>query len=161
MISILYFQVDSYPMHQPDIMILFGKYMPLHGVSTTLAAITHDPREADGHSWEGGRGVFVLAGRGRVGKALSRFWLQLKTLIVAGRDADIIQVRNDSVFGLLALVFSRVIGKPFIFWMSFPYPENDVLRAREQGLTLGVFRWSYTWLRGHFTGFVQYRLVMP
>ena len=72
---------------------------------------------------------------------------------------DISQVRDKAVTALLALLAARLRGVPFVYWMSFPFPEYDLLRARTYGRSLGLPRLAFTIVRGLVTGWLLRRLL--
>src|SRR6185295_6774848 len=115
------------------------------------------------HSWHGQR-VWVGATDTRSGflHRLHRHWLSfmhdlrmLRRLRRGGYDA--VQVRDKFLVGVIALACARLWGVRSFFWLSFPVPEAQLLRARS-----GTAR--HPWLgrlRGWGTGLLLYRVLLP
>lgn len=156
---ILFLQRDPYPMHQPDVTVLFGKYLPHSGIHTDLVSVTYGEQTVSS-SWNGGALLLAhIPSRNILGR-LTRLVHCTRCMVKHVRTSDVIQVRNDALLGLIAALIARLYSKKFYFWMSFPYPESDRVRAREQFLALGLPRLTYVFLRGYLSYFLQYRIVM-
>jgi glycosyltransferase involved in cell wall biosynthesis len=56
---------------------------------------------------------------------------------------------------------ARFKGLPFYYWMSFPMPEGQIALARERGLSAGLMKFLFPWLRGRVGRFLLYRVVLP
>lgn len=160
MLRILFLQRDPYPLHQPDVSVLFGKYLPRHGIRTDLVSVSHDCA-AGTVPWRGGSLHLRRLDDSGVFRRLARLAHCVRTILTQGQKCDIIQVRNDALLGILSWCYARLTSKKFYFWMSFPYPENDRIRAREQGLSLGLPRLVYITLRSYTSYAFQYHVVMP
>lgn len=94
---------------------------------------------------------------GRVVNKLQEFVATLHFFGVAlsGRH-DLVQVRDDFVGGLLGLLAARLRRRPFVFWLSYPFPEARLLDARE-----GRARWPlYARLSGRVAGWALYRVLL-
>lgn len=73
------------------------------------------------------------------------------------RRYDAIIVKDEFVAPLLALVASRLRAVPMIYWLSYPFPEESLLLARE-----GRARYPVLYrLRGHLFGLLLYRVILP
>lgn len=123
---LLLFIRDPYPTNRPDIVELFGQ-MARRGVRTDLVA----SRRSDGmpvtEEWTLGEALVHEARGGGVRRALGGLWHDLACLRRA-RGHDAVVVRDKIVFAALALLLSRV---PVFYWASFPFPEEDRLRAAQ------------------------------
>jgi glycosyltransferase involved in cell wall biosynthesis len=114
-------------------------------------------------SWGGGR---VWVGPTNVGASLlsriSRHTrgilhdLKLFTQLRRG-DYDLIEVKDKFIAGAFAAVAAWMYRKRFVYWLSYPIPEDYLLRARE-----GSARYPVLYLvRGAVSRFLLYRLLMP
>jgi glycosyltransferase involved in cell wall biosynthesis len=63
-----------------------------------------------------------------------------------------------AIVGLLAARLKRL---PFFYWMSFPIPEGQIELAQGRGLSSGLLRFLFPWLRGRLGRFLLYRIVLP
>jgi glycosyltransferase involved in cell wall biosynthesis/O-antigen/teichoic acid export membrane protein len=70
---------------------------------------------------------------------------------------DIIQVRDKFLAGGLGLFAARLRGIPFVFWLSYPFPEARMLDAREGRSRHPWFSFSAGWL----SGLLLYRVILP
>jgi len=98
---------------------------------------------------------------GAAGRAVSKLQELVATVhffgvALSGRH-DVIQVRDDFLGGLLGLLAARLRRRPFVFWLSYPFPEARLLDARE-----GRARWPlYARLSGRLAGWALYRVLLP
>ena len=70
---------------------------------------------------------------------------------------DLIQVRDKFFAGGMGMLAARLRGLPFVFWLSYPFPEARILDAREG-------RSRHPWfslLAGRLSGLLLYRLILP
>ncbi|MEO5702762.1 MAG: glycosyltransferase family 4 protein [Gammaproteobacteria bacterium] len=81
--------------------------------------------------------------------------------IVRRGDYDFIQVRDKFFASLVGLAAARAKGIPFFYWMSFPYPEADLLRASEDKDTLPRFNRYFYYARGFLTSLILYKIILP
>jgi glycosyltransferase involved in cell wall biosynthesis len=155
---LLFIARESHPSHRADIAVLFGKYLPRLGVMSDLVAMSADGTEAP---WGGGR---VLIGRRSGSRALDAalsFVHVLRTLARGRNGYDAIQVRDNPVAALAALVPARYWGVPLYYWMSFPIVEGSIALAKDGPRKLGWFRYLFVLLKGHVGHWIYYRIVAP
>lgn len=70
---------------------------------------------------------------------------------------DFVLVRDKSIAALLARCAAWRTKTPCLFWLSFPFPENSLYRARQ-----GVARYPWLYrLRGHIQFWLLYRILLP
>lgn len=86
--------------------------------------------------------------------------LRLFSLIFQ-RDYDFVQVRDKIFAAFIAQLAARMRRIPFYYWMSFPYPEADLYRAQDMDLDIPAPRRLFYRLRGRWTGWLLYRVVLP
>jgi glycosyltransferase involved in cell wall biosynthesis len=70
---------------------------------------------------------------------------------------DVIQVRDEFVAGVVGLIAAKVKRVPFVFWLSYPFPESRLLDAREKRSKHPLF----SLLAGHSTSWLLYKLILP
>lgn len=159
---------ETYPAYRVDLTDLFSRGLASRGhridwvmqsdVPSPSRLIVVSPNER----------VFLGASTGAKGipGRLLKTWLAFKNdfrpawRVLTGRY-DFIQVRDQFLAALLALLAAKIKRVPFIYWMSFPYPEADLNRAREQASSLTAFKKTAYRLRGHLTSLALYKLILP
>jgi len=72
-------------------------------------------------------------------------------------DYDIIGVKDKFIAGVLAIIAAKLFRKRFIYWLSWPYPEEYLSRARDGTATYPVLYW----IRGLTFKVLLYRLLLP
>ncbi|MGQ9687065.1 MAG: glycosyltransferase, partial [Thiobacillaceae bacterium] len=157
---IFFITAETWPSFRADVAVLFGKYLPRHGIySDLVAGRTPDAPE---QPWGGGQAILGDIGGGQVKKHLKTFlhiWRALRRLNPTRHDA--IQVRDLPLPAALALWVARRKGLPFYYWMSYPMPEGQIALARERGLSAGPMKFLFPWVRGRVGRFLLYRVVLP
>ena len=159
-----YFVTDSYPAWRVDVSELFGRELKALGVDTTWSMRRDDAGSFSCVSYEGQDAYVPFAAKGgqvfealsrRLGEFVSEFLLFAKLL--SGARYDVIQVRDDRYSaGLFALMAARLRGSKFVYWVSFPFPENDLEKAAQaSGVRRAVLR-----LRGTLTSWWLYRFML-
>ncbi|BBD09266.1 glycosyltransferase family 4 protein [Desulfovibrio ferrophilus] len=156
--SILYVTREDHPSFRVDLAVLFGRALPRLGITSTLVAQRNGNPESP---WPGGQAVTVPASKGLFSRHVGGLLHGVRSVAKLAKDHDAVQVRNKIVTGLVALVLARRACRPFFYWMTFPFPQDDLLRARIQGLTLGPLRLALTFVRGHATRWLLERLLLP
>lgn len=162
-IRLLYFTREGFPIQRADVDVLFGREMLKRGHEIDLVIQSGTPAVAGGrHSWYS-RSAYV--GRTVDGGALSAFmrhwlafWHDVRALGLARRDRyDAIQFRDKFLIAALGLLISRSRGLKFFYWLSFPYPESDLTRARTGDTRFPAF----AYVRGIVSGLILYRWIIP
>lgn len=138
-----YFISDSYPAWAHDVIELFNRELSLRGFNVTWSMRRN---EAGPYATvrQGEQTVYLppsLGHRTVAAKIATRFleaacevyWF---FCLVLGPRHDIIQVRDDRYLASFwAWLAARVTGAKFVYWLSFPFPENDAEKSR---LTRGL-----------------------
>jgi glycosyltransferase involved in cell wall biosynthesis len=153
--KLLFLVRDFLPATRPDVRVLFGRKLRERGVVTDIAGV----RRADGPppgDWEGGREITEPDPQGPFIRAWRLISLDLRLLRRAdGYDAVI--VRDKMLTAAIALLL--VPRRKVFYWMSFPFPEEDAVRAGMA--TRGrLFRIGLG-LRARLTGWLLYRWIAP
>jgi glycosyltransferase involved in cell wall biosynthesis len=163
-IRMLYLLRERFPTHRVDVAALFGNEMLARGHEIDFVMQADSVGQATGRvAWRGGA-VFVGrtdAGSGtwhrlrRIGLAFLHDLQSLRNIEAGHYDA--VQVRDKFLVGAVALFMARRKGLRFFFWLSFPEPESELLRARS-----GSARYKLvSLLRGHIFGWLLYRVILP
>jgi glycosyltransferase involved in cell wall biosynthesis len=158
---LLYLTVETWPTFRADVAVLFGKYLPHHGIHSDI--VTGETPGSDGAvRWEAGAAFLCKVSGGSVRKRVTMFLNGLRHLFSAAPGRyDAIQVRDMPVLGLFGLLTARIKRLPFFYWMSYPIPEGQIALARERGFSAGLMKFLSPWVCGRVGRFVLYRLVLP
>ncbi len=159
-IRILYAIAESYPTHRADIIALFGKYLPRHGIKSDIVT-SADPAHQGGVEWAGGDTILGQASGGAAKLRLQHFSHIIKQLL--GFDAQryqAVQIRDMPVVAALAVIISWFRGFKVFYWMSYPMAEGQIAYAKERGVSSGLMKFLYPWISGHVGKFLLYRFVL-
>lgn len=157
---LLFLTAETCPTFRTDVVALFGKYLPRHGVFTDVVT-GRTPSHSGPVEWGGGEAyLFEIAG-GQAKKHIKTLLHGIKHLFAADRTRyQGIQVRDMPVLAAIGLLAARLKGLPFYYWMSYPMPEGHIELARERGLSAGVMKFLFPWVSGRVGRFLLYRLVL-
>lgn len=158
-IKLLFVTAEPHPSFRADVRVLFGKYLPRHGIQSDLVAQSlPDQAEAP---WPAGRTWLVP----RLGGAIKRVWLQwrhdLRLFALARQGYDAVQVRDRVLAGAIGLLAARRAGIPFFYWASYPKPEARLLATRIDGLKFQRLAWLINQVRGRLASALLYRWLLP
>jgi glycosyltransferase involved in cell wall biosynthesis len=159
-LSIAFVIRDPLPPIRADVLTLFGTEMPRYGIGTELVGQWGAAGMPAG--WAGGAMYPVGSLRSKLAAVATPFWDALG-LLRAWRRApiDCIQVRDKIASALVAWLAARLLGVPFVYWMSFPIVEGFESRRDELGRSRGVMPWLAHTLRASLSRAVVYRMVLP
>lgn len=152
---------DGYPTFRADVVTLFGKYLPRHGIASDLIAHRTGSSSEEPPKWGGGD-VFVCSrASDRIRKHLTLFRFVARHLLRARKERyDAIQVRDSVFTALVGLWVARREGIPFYYWMSYPMYESKIERLKTQGLSMGLTRWVGVAVLGYVGKWLLYRHVL-
>jgi glycosyltransferase involved in cell wall biosynthesis len=155
---------DTYPPTRVDVSVLFGQVLAQRGhqidwILQSEAACAKPYRA----QWGGGE---VRVGATDLGQSLLR--RLHKHALGFANDCrlfsslrhghyDVIEVKDKFLAGLLAVIARRLFHTRFIYWLSFPFPEYYLLRAKD-----GTARYPflYVW-RGAAFHWLLYHCLLP
>lgn len=158
---LLFLTAETCPTFRADVNVLFGKYLPRHGIRSDIVAGA-TPGTEEPVQWAGGEAILCDVGGGQGKKHLKTLWHGVRTMLRAHRARyQAIQVRDMPVLAAVGLAVSRLKRIPFYYWMSYPIPEGQIALARERGLSAGLMKFLFPWLRGRAGRFLLYRVVLP
>jgi glycosyltransferase involved in cell wall biosynthesis len=162
--QLLMLSSDTHPPFRVDVTVLLGEEMRRLGHRVDLIlqsdADTAPPRCL---RWAGG---LVLIGPTDPGTSLPRrirkhclgILNDLRVFGAARRHTyDALLVKDKFVSGIWALLAARRRGIPFLYWLSWPYPEEYLLRATD-GTASHPFLYRIRGLAFHW---LLYRLLLP
>lgn len=161
-LHLLYLTEEHWPTFRPDVVSLFGKYLPRHGITSDL--VTERNIADIGKSetpWGGGHTLLCNVPHNRAGQYWVKFWHNLWVLITMdAKKYDAVQVRDMSVMALAGLIVARLKGVKFFYWLSYPQSEGQIDRAKTRGLKGGLRFW-FPLVQGMFGKWLLYRVVLP
>jgi glycosyltransferase involved in cell wall biosynthesis len=163
-IRLLVLSSDTYPPTRVDVSVLFGVELAKRGhridwILQSEAACSR-PYVAEwggGEAWVGatdlGQSLFRRLRKHALGIVNDfRLFSRLKAT-----HYDAVEVKDKFLAGLLAILARRIFGTPFIYWLSFPFPEYYLLRAKD-----GTARYPFLYvLRGLAFKWLLYRCLLP
>lgn len=158
---LLFLTAETCPTFRADVNVLFGKYLPRHGIHSDIVA-GRTPGVKEPVRWDGGEAILCGVDGGQAKKHFKILWHGTLALLRVSRFRyQAIQVRDMPVLAAIGLVVARLKRIPFYYWMSYPIPEGQIDLARERGLSAGMMRFLFPWLRGRLGRFLLYRIVLP
>lgn len=144
----LFLTAESYPTFRPDVTVLFGRYLPQHGVSCDLIA-PHATGMCEDAVWPAGKAITRRIKGGAISYRVLSLWHGLVcTLRANPAHYWAIQVRDMPVLATLVLPMARWKRLQFYYWMSYPIPEGQMALARARGLSAGWMKFLYPWISG-------------
>jgi glycosyltransferase involved in cell wall biosynthesis len=155
---------DPYPPTRVDVSVLFGEELARRGhrIDWILQSEAECPR-AYVASWGGGQ-VWVAPMNhrrsllARLSKHTAGIWNDARVFRLLRRsDYDAIEVKDKFVGGLFALLAARLYRKRFVYWLSFPFPEFYLTKARDG---LAPYPVLYR-IRGSVFWLLLYRILLP
>lgn len=160
-IKILYLTAEAYPTFRADVSVLFGKYLPQYGIQSDIVA-GKAPGSAELGVWGGGKTYLCDVSGGTEKRNIKILLHGIKCLFRADAARyQAIQVRDMPLLAAIGLLVSKFKGVKFFYWMSYPVPDGKILQARHRGLSEGLNKFLFPWLKGHVGHFLLYRVVLP
>lgn len=163
-IRMLFVLRECYPTHRVDVDVLFGKELLRRGHAIDFVMQAADEREPTGKRVWNHRTVWVGptdGGQGLLGK-LRKHWLALKHDLTVLRLArsnqyDAVQVKDKFIIAAVLALIARRRRLKLFYWLSYPIPEAEILRARE-----GYARYPrMTEWRGRVLAWLLYKWILP
>lgn len=164
-IKIFYIVADFYPAWRLDLSELFSVQLAKRGLDLSWSLWRDTPGSA-GWLEQYGQPTFVAGsckGHSILSRVLNKLLQSAADIrvffhLLFGPHYDIIQVRDQCYFAAgLGLLAARLRGVKFVYWLSFPFPENDKLKVED---TQGMKKYFYQ-MRGQLSTYWLYRFVFP
>jgi glycosyltransferase involved in cell wall biosynthesis len=155
---------DLYPPTRVDVTVLVGQELSARGHTFDLILQSEGAcNKSFVAKWGGGR---IWVGKTDLGNSLlSRMRKHVFGILhdlrlfglLRGQQYDLIEVKDKFISGIFAAVAAKLYRKRFVFWLSWPYPEEYMTRARD-----GTARYPFLYLmRGHAFKFLLYGVLLP
>lgn len=155
--KIHYSIVDPYPAYRVDLTELFGVELQRLGLDTQwfMDAPVKPSTQVTGFF---GQKVIVPPDGRRALKRFRYWFSDIRSMLSLRRTSvDAIQCRDKYIGALVGLLVAKVIGVPFFYWCSYPFPSHNLGLAKE---ATGVRR-LYLLAHGWFGHWVLHKVVMP
>ena len=158
----LYLVSEQWPTHRADMAVLFGKYLPRHGVFSDI--VTERDAEQK-NTWQGGRAILCRPFRSKAVMRVTKFLYQtsilLRRIMFAFKpEYDAVQVRDMIWIALVALLVCKFKKIPFYYWLSYPHSEGQIDRAKVRGVKAGV-KFFGPLIQGYAGQYLLYRWILP
>ncbi len=154
---------DTYPPTRVDVSVLFARELAHRGHTLDWILQSEvDTSTGFAVSWGGGTawvGRTDCGGslRHRIRKHVLGIANDTKLFGVLRRgNYDAIQVKDKFIAGIFAAIAARLVGVAFIYWLSYPFPEDYLLRARDPA---SRYRRLY-FIRGTIFRWLLYRFLL-
>ncbi len=158
----IYYSIcDPYPAYRADVAELFGVELSKLGLQTDWFMKRADSDQVGDDSAFLGQRISLppswLPKRGPVTRL--GYWVTDAACMVAQlwRRPDAIQCRDKFLVSLVGLVVARLLGVPFFYWCSYPFPEH----AEEEGRRTGGLRGLLLRVKAQLQFWCLYRLICP
>lgn len=163
-LSFFYLLRDEFPPFRPDVDTLFFEEVASRGFSVTFALQSGKPQPAPTQEIWRGSTVFVSPNRTGFSPLarVTRQWRRLRhDLHLLGKAAqgpyDFIQIKDLLLTAALGSSKARRHRKPFVYWLSFPYPEADQYNASLPGSSHALVKR----LRSRINSHLLYNVILP
>lgn len=155
---------DKFPPTRVDVSVLFGQEMVNRGHTIDWILQSESASESSYRTeWKSCR-VWVGAtdlGSSRIKRFRKHFLSFVHDFVmfkcVIQNKYDFIQVKDKFLIAPFAAFLAKLIGCRFTFWLSYPFPEASLYRARD-----GSARYPVLYLiRGRVLKMMLYRIILP
>ncbi|MBA5690091.1 glycosyltransferase [Rugamonas apoptosis] len=158
-LRLLQFVPEPLPTFRADVAVLFGKYLPRLGVACHLVGPSNGKDAASAADGQVTRSPYHGS---RLRRELAYLALCVRLLWRADKhNCDVIQVRDMAAIGLLAMLWARLKGIPFVYWMSFLMCDGRIGNARAQLQNGGGVRAYLVLWKGLAERWLLNRVVLP
>jgi glycosyltransferase involved in cell wall biosynthesis len=163
-IRLLVLSSDTFPPTRVDVSVLFGVELAKRGhridwilQSEAACSKAYATEWGGGEAWVGatdlGQSLFRRLRKHALGIVNDlRLFSRLRRT-----HYDAVEVKDKFLAGLLAILARRIFGTRFIYWLSFPFPEYYLLRAKD---CTARYPFLYV-LRGLAFKWLLYRCLLP
>lgn len=163
-IRMLVISSDTYPPTRVDVTVLFAEELAKRGHHVDwILQSEKQLNQSQVVEWAGGK-VWVGAtdlGNGLLSRIRKHVLgishdLKLFRLLKSG-DYDIVEVKDKFLSGIYALIAAKLYNKRFVYWLSWPFPEEYLYRAKD-----GTARYPFLYvIRGHAFKILLYKFLLP
>lgn len=162
-LNFLFISSDRYPPFRVDVVELFGKELVARG--HRIDWILQSEGDCDQAYATEALGGKVLVGAANNGTArwqrIAKHWASLTNdfklfSLIKSNGYHFVQVKDKFLTAIMVILAAKWHHIKFFYWLSWPFPEESLLRAKD-----GTARYPlFYWLRGHFFRWLLYRVIM-
>ena len=160
--KMLFLSSDRHPAKRVDVHVLFAEKLSGRGHRVDFVLQSEEEcSRAYETDWFGCR-VFVGRmdnGETRLARAKKHAYSILHDIVTAWKmrreGYDFIQLKDKYISALFLVPMARIVGARFLYWLSFPFPEESFFKARTRNSRYPLFYW----LRGLAFDFIFYRII--
>lgn len=161
--KLLFLSSDRYPPRRVDVSVLFAEKLAVdrgHQIDFILQS-EEDCDHAYVTEW---KGCEVIVGRNdnrrkwysRIKKHLFSLAIDLRAITrMRAGGYDFVQLKDKYLSALFLVPACKLLRIKFIYWLSYPFPEESLLKAMEPTANYPLF---YR-VRGHFFDFLFYHFI--
>jgi glycosyltransferase involved in cell wall biosynthesis len=155
---------DKFPPFRVDVSVLFGKELSQRGFQIDyLMQSEADNKIFRVDEWSNSKAYVGPTDNGttffnRFVKHALDIINDLRILkLVKENRYDLIQVKDKFFSAIIALFVARHLRIPFLYWLSYPFPESDIYEFNTKTARYPIF---YL-IRGLFLKFLLYKIILP
>lgn len=161
-LKILFISSDKFPPFRVDVVDLFAKELVSrnHSIEWILQSATdcnHNYKTTWLNStvWVGktDNGTSLIS---RLKKHLYSIKNDFKLYKLSKHNTyDIIQVKDKFISALVAIITKKITGKKFVYWLSFPFPEDSLYRFYDKSARYPLLYF----IRGNVLKVLLYKII--
>lgn len=163
-LNLLIIAEDKFPPFRVDVSVLFGEEMVQRGHKIDWILQSGEGCSKSYETFWKNCKVYVGKtdnGLSYFSKIRKYFWSMLHDFkifsLMRHNKYDIIQVKDKFFSALLAIIASKIYKVPFVYWLSFPFPE-----ARIYSFKVKSAKHPYiSLLMGLINKFLLYKIILP
>ncbi len=160
-IRLLFATAETCPTFRVDVAVLFGKYLPQNNVYSDVVT-GRTPDHVGEVSWGGGKALLCSVSGSSIQNYIQTLFHIARSLFMAKKSQyQAIQLRDLPIAAVFGVIAARLKGLKVFYWMSYPMPEGHIELARERGLSAGVIKYLFPWIRGRIGKLLLYKFVLP
>ncbi len=158
-LRLLLVTAEPHPTFRADVRVLFGKFLPMHGIASDVFAMVGQGNELA--PWSAGRTLLTPMACSGPFKLLAFLRHSVRLIGATRAGYDAIVVRDRVLTGAIAALACRLAGVPFFYWASFAKPESRIEFAQSRRVEMSVMRRLTMLTRGWLSGKLLYAFVLP
>ena len=163
-LKILFLADDKFPPFRVDVAVLFGSEMTERGHEIDwLLQAEKDSRKALKTIWQSCRAYIGPADNRRniVWRVKNHFLRVMNDFsvfkLLKNNTYNCVIVRDKFFTAMIPLFASLLYERKFIFWLSYPFPEESLYRVKDGTAPYPL----YYYVRGHLFKLILYRIILP
>lgn len=155
---------DPYPPFRVDLTVLYAKELPKFDIeidwimqSDSCCKHSFVEKYGSGTVYVGNKFKNNTLG----GKIKNHFFALIHNFkmfkLIKNNKYDCIQAKDNFFIALVCLVASRVFDIPFVYWLSYPFPESWIYEGKKRMVKYPIIRI----VRGYLSQLLLYKIIIP